>query len=133
MTAAAAHHRVDARLLHAIAAVESGFNASAVSAPNRNGTHDIGLMQINSAWLPRLASFGIDARRLREPCVSAYVGAWILADNIRRHGPVWRAVGAYNARSPAHQRVYVDKVQRALVQVSVSSGAAGPGSVVPVR
>ncbi len=123
LDAAARHHRVDPRLLRAIAAVESGFDATAIGAPNRDGSHDIGLMQVNSRWLPRLARFGIDARRLREPCVSAYVGAWILAGNIRRHGPVWRAVGAYNARSPERQASYVRKVVRELAR---QSGGAAP-------
>lgn len=134
LAAAAAHHRVNLDLLRAIAAVESGFDPQAMGPPNRNGTHDIGLMQVNSSWLPRLARFGIDARRLREPCVSAYVGAWILADNIRRHGPVWRAVGAYNAHSPERQAIYVGKVQRALAQAgTISAAGPGRGSAAPAH
>lgn len=132
LAAAAAHHQVDPALLRAIAVVESGLNPQAMGARNRNGTHDIGLMQVNSSWLPRLARFGIDAQGLRDPCVSAYVGAWILADNIRRHGPVWRAVGAYNARTPSRQVIYVEKVQRELARrTGVSVAAPGRGSAAP--
>src|SRR5690606_36371621 len=76
----------------------------------------IGLMQINSAWLPVLGRWGITEERLYEPCISAYVGAWILAGNIARHGRTWRAVGAYNAVTPSRQLAYVRKVQKQLLK-----------------
>lgn len=114
LAAAAAHHAVDVALVHAIAAVESGFDPSAVNRANKNGSRDIGLMQINSSWLPVLARWSITEDKLFDPCVSAYVGAWILADNIARLGRNWRAVGAYNARTPAKQLAYVRRVQKQL-------------------
>lgn len=114
LAAAAGHFGLPPALLHAIAEVESGGNPRAVNRANRDGSRDIGLMQINSRWLPRLARWRIDEQALFDPCVSAHVGAWILADNIARLGPVWRAVGAYNARTPALQLRYVRRVQAAL-------------------
>ena len=111
---AARYHGVSADLLHAIAMVESGLDPAAVNRANANGSRDIGLMQINSSWLPRLATWDITEDDLFDPCVSAYVGAWILADNIARLGPVWRAVGAYNARSPKLQLKYARRIQRQL-------------------
>ena len=54
---------------------------------NRDGSHDIGLMQINSMHLPDLARQGITRQRLLdEPCLSIDVGASILSGFIRRHG-----------------------------------------------
>lgn len=38
---------IDSNLLRALARVETGFNVNAVGPPNRNGTRDYGLMQIN--------------------------------------------------------------------------------------
>lgn len=116
--AAAERFAVPSALLEAIALVESGGNPAAVNRANTNGSYDVGLMQINSSWLPRLATWRITEQDLYDPCVSAAVGAWILADNIRRLGPVWRAVGAYNARTPALQWRYVQRVQAMLAQRS---------------
>ncbi|GAA5233805.1 lytic transglycosylase domain-containing protein [Verticiella sediminum] len=124
LRSAARHHGVDAALLRAIAQVESGLNVRAINRSNRNGSRDLGLMQINSAWLPVLARHGVREAQLYEPCVSAHVGAWILAANIARHGPVWRAVGAYNAISPARQLVYVRKVRAQLARAGASPVSA---------
>ena len=110
---AAARYRVNSALLYAMAQTESGLNPLAVGR-NANGSRDIGLMQINSAWLPKLAEYGISERDLFQPCTSIHVGAWLLARNIYRYGYTWEAVGAYNAVSPGKRSAYIKKVQRNL-------------------
>ena len=110
---AANRYQVSSALLYAIARTESGLNPQAIGR-NTNGSRDIGLMQINSAWLPTLASHGIGERDLYEPCTNIHVGAWILAGNVSRLGYTWEAVGAYNAASPSLRRNYVEKVRRHL-------------------
>lgn len=94
---AAARYGVPEQLLRAIAHVESG-RLDAARAENRNadGTRDIGRMQINTGWLDALAKFNITEASLRNECTSIHVGAWIMANNVRRHGLSWDAVGAYN-------------------------------------
>ena len=93
----ATRYDLEPELLQAIAAVESGYRAQAMNHTNRNGTRDIGLMQINSIHLPRLLKQGITEQRLLdEPCLSVEVGASILAEFIRRFGYNWTAVGSYN-------------------------------------
>jgi soluble lytic murein transglycosylase-like protein len=95
--AAADRYRLPASLLRAVARVESGgLNARTAQNTNRDGTRDIGRMQINTGWLPTLSRWGIDEEKLRDECVSIHVGAWILAGNVARHGANWEAVGAYN-------------------------------------
>ena len=88
-------------LLYAIAQVESGLRPTATNLTHRSRTnsYDIGLMQINSRWVPTLQRrFGIsEADLYRDPCTNVRVGAWILAGLFSRHGMSWDSVGAYNA------------------------------------
>lgn len=106
---AGARYGVAPVLLKAISTVESGGNPLARNL-NRDGSEDLGHMQINSRWLGILASYGIDRQKLLDPCLNTHVGAWILAQNIRQHGYGWEAVGAYNARSPAKRNAYSQRV-----------------------
>jgi soluble lytic murein transglycosylase-like protein len=112
---AAIRHQVNPHLLLAIAEVESGLRPGAIGR-NTNGSIDIGLMQINSLWLPELQRHGIAARDLLDPCVSVHVGAWVLAQKMRRHGNTWTAVGAYNAGSEVLRERYARKVIEALAR-----------------
>ena len=116
---AAERYGVSPDLLYAIARTESGLDPRAVGH-NRNGSRDIGLMQINSAWLPRLSTHGIVETDLFDPCTSIHVGAWILAGNVRRLGYTWEAVGAYNAAHPARRRAYAERVYRQIKAISTA-------------
>lgn len=105
-------HRVDPWLLRSIAKVESGFNPDAIGK-NTNGTYDIGMMQINNkVWLPILKKKGITEQMLKDPCLSVYVGAWILRQNIDTYGWTARGIGAYNSRTPAKNIAYAKKVYK---------------------
>lgn len=108
-------------LLLAIAAQESGLDPRAEGA-NRDGTRDVGFMQINTSWLEKLAEYGIREEHLWEPCLNINVGAWILAGNIARYGYNWDAVGAYNAGTGNTEEVarrreaYAQKIADRLAQ-----------------
>lgn len=116
---AATRHRIPADLLRAIACVESGHDAYAVNR-NTDGSVDLGVMQINSWWLPTLRRFGIEGDHLWDFCTNVHVGAWVLAHNIKIFGLTWRAIGAYNAgpvESPEREKLryaYEQKVYRAV-------------------
>lgn len=121
---AAQRYQLPAELLRAIALVESGERHLPPSR-NANGTVDIGVMRINSGWLPRLAQYNIDEKKLSEDaCLSVMVGAWILALNRAQLGNSWNAVGAYNVgcRKMSHSQCqalrqrYVLKVARAALR-----------------
>jgi len=110
---AATFRHINLQLVRAIAQQESSMRADA-RAVNTDGSEDIGLMGINSSWLPKLARYGIRREHLFDACVNAYVGTWILASNIRVFGRTWKAVGAYNARSTNKQLVYANLIYRRL-------------------
>ena len=128
--AAAVRYGVSSELLYAIARTESALDPQAVGR-NRNGTRDIGLMQVNSAWLPTLAAHGIGERDLFDPCTSIHVGAWILAGNVQRLGYTWEAVGAYNAANPELRRAYVEKVRRHLRGTGAAAHSARQSHTSP--
>lgn len=116
---------VNARLLWAMAKVESSHSPQAMNRGHlgRTDSYDIGLMQINSRWLPTLAKYGITETNLKHPRTSIEVGAWILRDLFKRHGQSWEAVGAYNAACTQlkgdecrkARDLYIGKVKQALV------------------
>lgn len=93
---AADAHGVDRLLLKALIAVESGFNAQAVSPQGA-----IGLMQIMPATGDRYATAEERRtpapQRLRDPRVNLHTGARMLADLLRRFGRVDLALAAWNA------------------------------------
>lgn len=140
---AGAHYRISPELLIAIARTESALDPSAIHL-NPDGSLDIGLMQINSLWLPALQEIGIAPASLYQPCTSIWVGAWVMAQAVARHGYTWEAVGAYNAghrRDIAADRrraIYAHRVSRHLDRIgadqrvlvtSRQSATASPSSV----
>jgi len=64
ITSSAQQYGVDPFLALAIAQQESSFNPNAVSQPNKNGTVDYGLMQINSS---NLSSLGLTPNSALDP------------------------------------------------------------------
>jgi len=93
---AAQKHRVDVELLNALIAVESGFNAKAVSPKGA-----VGLMQLMPTTAERYmrpadGGPGI-AERLAEPRTNIAVGARLLADLLQRHGRIDLALAAWSA------------------------------------
>ena len=89
-------YHIDPLLLYVIAEKESNFEPDAINK-NKNNSQDIGIMQINSQWFPKLHQFGITEKDLYNPCLNIIVGAWILSTAIDVYGDSWEAVGAYNA------------------------------------
>ncbi|MBW8844624.1 MAG: lytic transglycosylase domain-containing protein [Burkholderiales bacterium] len=95
---AAAQTGVDAELLKAVIAVESGYQRGAVSPRGA-----LGLMQITPETASRYAS-PAEAARLIEPRINIQTGARMLADLIRRFGHIDAALAAWNCGEGAVRR-----------------------------
>src|SRR3990170_9076013 len=78
---AAITYLVPATVIISVLLTENGQNGSA--NPNTNGTVDLGIMQINSAWLPQLAEYGYTQQDIQyNPCTNVMVAAWILSQKM---------------------------------------------------
>src|SRR3989344_1856636 len=109
---AAVRYDVDERLLRAIQFTENEPGNPTDISYNKDGSWDIGLMKINSSWLPKLQKMHITEKDLLDPCISVNVGAWILAENIVSYGRTWKAVGVYNSPTLVNQQKYINKVMK---------------------
>ena len=90
---------VDSRILWAIAYKESRHTPHIVSKANKNGTYDIGIMQINSSHLTWLKNYGINQKTLLEnPRINIFTGAMILRRCFDTHGANQNGITCYNGR-----------------------------------
>jgi hypothetical protein len=87
---------------------------------NANGTHDLGVLQINSAWVPRLASLiGRPEDQIRtwltfDPCFNAQAARWIFLSALEQTHDFWKAVGAYHSPTAWRQQRYAANVAKHL-------------------
>lgn len=113
---AAAMYGHDPYLLKAIGWKESRGHVGAVGSLLRDGNRALGLMQINTIHLPALTKQGITRSDLFDPCTSQKVGAWVLADCLKKKGEVWAAVGCYYggpaSKAYTAMRKYANDVRR---------------------
>ena len=118
---AAHEHGLDMMLLKALIAVESGFDAGAVSPAGA-----LGLMQIMPVSGDRYATDQERQRpareRLRDPRTNIFTGARMLADLMRRFGRVDLALAAWNAgegrvRRAGHQLPRIAETEAHVEQV----------------
>ena len=106
-------YQVSPWLLWSIAKSESAFDPSAINS-NRNGTVDVGLMQINSIWADPL---GKTWKPINDPCTNVMAGAWILRQCMQDYGYTWKAVGCYHSRTPELRDAYALRIANILEQV----------------
>jgi hypothetical protein len=129
LAAAANAYREPPAVLVILLNVEGG-RLGAVS-PNTNGTVDIGPMQVNDIWLPKLAARWATSRpaayvALRDNfCANVEAGAWILRMGLdAAHGDFWEGVGFYHSRDPGHQRTYLISVLKQATRLQSQARAA---------
>jgi len=108
---ASKQYQIPNKLLKAIAKVETRLDPLAIHK-NSNQSYDMGIMQINSTWLPMLNKVGISEAELLDGCKNIQVGAWVLAQNIKRYGLTRQAIGAYHSPTPELQQKYAQIVMK---------------------
>lgn len=106
---AALQYHVPAAIILSVIKTENGHNGLAIK--NSNGTYDLGIMQINSCWLPTLVRYGLNRKNLQfNACLNIKVGTWILAQGIAK-GEGWRGIGNYHSFTPVYNQSYRQKVK----------------------
>ncbi|WP_145522043.1 lytic transglycosylase domain-containing protein [Yersinia aldovae] len=100
-------------ILEAIILHESGGQPDARNI-NKNGSHDYGLMQINTINVKPLKSKGIiqNERMLMHPCTNIEAGAYLLSLKFKKYGYSWRAVGAYHSETAHYRDKYASKIMK---------------------
>ncbi len=113
---------------------EAGWIGAQIA--NSNGTYDLGPLQINTWWVPRIA------RLINRPehhvrhwlrynaCFNAEVARWIFLSALEATGDYWKAVGTYHSPTVWRQRAYAAKVASYMrarygANVFATNGAGG--------
>lgn len=103
------------RALPSIQAVEGG--RPGLARRNTNGTEDLGVMQVNTIWLPVLARYSnlsrdeVREKLLGQPCYNIAAAGLILRTYLdETGGDLMRAVGNYHSHTPVLNRLYRGKV-----------------------
>jgi hypothetical protein len=116
---AAQTYAVPPAVLVGIHQVEGGKVGQAVG-PNKNGSYDLGPMQINTVWIPLLADkWGVAEstahRWVRDdPCTNMGVSAWILRTHMNETGSLAKAIAHYHSRTPKFGHPYKGRVVNAM-------------------
>lgn len=83
---------------------------------NSNGSYDLGPMQVNTIWLPQLASlWKVDQMTAQQwvrdnGCVNVYVAAWILRQQIDKTSGLYSGIARYHSATPWRGFEYANKV-----------------------
>lgn len=89
---------------------EGGWIGAEVA--NANGSHDLGPLQVNSWWVPRIAAVlhrpeqHVRSWLKSDACFNADVARWLFLSALRSTGDYWRAIGVYHSPTGWRQRRY---------------------------
>lgn len=101
---------VPAKLIIAVLNVEHGKKGEANK--NKDGSYDLGPMQVNSIWLPELKRFSVTKEALQnDPCLNVKVGTWILGKAIASEKELVKGVSDYHSRTPIYNKIYAQKIK----------------------
>jgi hypothetical protein len=129
--AAASLYDLPAGILLILLDVENGRLGEV--SENKNRTVDIGPMQVNDSWLPKLAHHWRASREstylaLRdEICANIEGGAWILRQALdEAKGDFWEGVALYHSHSGPMKTAYLRSVYRHALRLKAKASAGSP-------
>lgn len=111
-------------VLLGIMQVEGG--RAGLESRNTNGSSDLGIMQINTIWLPELSRrWGVSQSTARkwirdDGCANIAVASWILRQRIDTAGSLWGGIAGYHSFTPALGSRYANKVASAMRRYNLS-------------
>ena len=118
MLAVSQFYHLPPRVLPSIQVVEAGRPGTI--SHNFNGTGDLGVMQVNSNWVPSIARWWhlppseVAGRLITDPCFNIVSAGAIMRIYLdEAHNDVVRAVGYYHSHTPERASAYQIKVIRA--------------------
>jgi hypothetical protein len=113
-------YAVPPQVMVGILHVEGGKVGQEVG-PNVNGTYDLGPMQVNTLWLPKLARYWqVDTKTAHKwvrdnSCVNLHVSAWILRQKLdEAGGNLFNGIARYHSATPQFGHQYAYKVIKAM-------------------
>lgn len=134
LTEAAAAHRLPPAVLVVLLDVEGGTLGHV--SRNTNGTVDIGPMQVNTVWVPRIAArwhttpASAYAALRDNLCANLEGGAWILRQAMdEARGDFWGGVGTYHSHMPDSE--LRKRVDRLCARFTALGQAEGPDNGRP--
>lgn len=107
---AASQYQAYPDLIRAVIGAEAG--ATGKISRNKDGSFDMGLMQINSVHLPEFARYGITQEMLvNNECLNIMIGTYLLQKSILGSGGnFWQGVGGYHSKTPDKNTAYQYRV-----------------------
>ncbi len=119
--AAAETYAVPPAVLYGILHVEGGKAGQQVL--NKNGSYDLGPMQINTLWLAELSRYWRVSKaqawkQVRDDvCINVGVGAWILRRKMDESGSLYQGIAHYHSFTPHLGQAYRKKVLAAMKKI----------------
>jgi hypothetical protein len=111
---AAKGHKWLERTLWGLRDQEGGWIGAAIA--NTNGTHDLGPLQVNSWWVPKIAALvkrpeaHVRYWLQNDACFNAEAARWIFLSGLAVTGDYWKAIGVYHSPTARRQARYVKSV-----------------------
>jgi len=116
MIAVAAAAHLPPRVLVVIQHIEGG--APGLVRPDRNGTADLGVMQVNTIWVDEIAAQArlpprvAERKLIGDPCFNIAAAGLIMRWYLNQDGgALLPAIGDYHSHTPALNRAYTRRAE----------------------